>query len=226
MISYNSLNFNNIANKIEQILQNKIDVTDVFQTIPIAVMHNVVNYVHEELKPVNKFVSVPCPKCEKYHLIPMESTYNRNIIFRVGNVLLKIKINISRLICENCGSTHAVLPDFCIPFKQYSNQAILSIVREASLTSTEKAANKLNIEPKQVRRFVNIVEANKNSIVLLYHTYINEFNFNIDSNSKLYVLIRALPNNIAKLYFKQFKSIFLYVHNKRKIYINYQKLLI
>ena len=226
MVTYNSIKFNNIVDKITQTLQeNKIDIQDAEETVPIIVMHNIAKYLQSSLEPVCKFASVSCPKCGNIHLIPMESTYKRNIIFRIGNILLKFKITIPRLICENCSSTHAVLPDFCIPFKQYSNECILSVAEEASITSTEKVADKLNIEPKQVRRLVNIVKANKNNILLIYQMYKNKFNENIDLSFKLYILIQALPSNITELYFIQFKSIFLYLQNKRKIYINYQKLL-
>ena len=225
MISYNTPEFNNIIKKITHTLENTgINIEDYEQYIPISAIEIITEYFHTMLEPVNKFVSTPCPKCSNTHLIPMKSTYKRNVIVRIENILLKIKITIDRLICENCGSTHAVLPDFCVPEKQYSKQAVLSIVEEASLTSTEAVADRLNADPKQIRRLVNIVKANKNNILLIYQVYKNEFNENIDSNSKLYVLIKSLPTNITELYFKQFKSIFLYLHNKRKIYIDYQKL--
>lgn len=72
----------------------------------------------------------------------MESTYQRNVIFKIENILLKFKICVPRLKCSNCGSTHAVLPSFCVPFKQYSKQAILEIVTETSESSTETLACK------------------------------------------------------------------------------------
>ena len=226
MVSYNSVKFNNIAEKLDQILKNnKINIKDSEEIISIVAIHSIIDYMQSALEPVTKFVSAPCPKCGEIHLIPMESTYKRNIIFRIGNILLKLKITIPRLICENCGSTHAVLPDFCVPFKQYSNDTILSIVKETSVTSIEEVAIKLDIEPNQVRRFVNAVNSDKNNISLLYQIYKDDFNENIDSDSKLYNLVNAIPTNITGLYFKQFKSIFLYSKTKRKIYITYQKLL-
>jgi len=226
MVTYNSVKFNNIIVEIEKILKNnKIDIEDTEAAISIAAIADITSYVQSILEPPSKFVSTLCPKCAKPHLVPIELTYKRNIIFRLGNILIKLKITISRLKCENCGSKPAILPDFCIPFKQYSTQCILSIAEEASISSTEETASKLNIEPKQVRRLVNIVKSNKNNILLIYQMHKKEFNENINANFKLYILIKALPNNIAELYFNQFKSIFLYVQKRRKIYIIFEKLL-
>ena len=154
----------------------------------------------------------------------MESTYQRNVIFKIENILLKFKICVPRLKCSNCGSTHAVLPSFCVPFKQYSKQAILEIVTETSESSTETLAERLNIESKQVRRFVNIVKNLIDNILQLSKIYTSKFEYNITINSSLHTIIQALPNDFDELYFKEFRIIFLYKRIKRKIYMEFKKL--
>jgi len=222
MITYNSPNFNNIIDKIEEILKNnKIDVQDSQQVMPNVVIHAVASYIQSILEPSNKFLSVSCPKCGKIHLAPMESTYERCVIFKVRSILLKITITIPRLICGNCGGTHAALPCFCIPLKRYSKQAILSIAKEASCTTTEEVAAKLNMESKQVRRFVNLVLEASSNILQLFHMHPMLFNTSISPKTKLHDLINALPGSITQIYFEQFKNIFLYEKNSRKLHFNY-----
>ena len=166
-----------------------------------------------------------CPKCGKVHLEPFLTTYKRNIIFRIENVLVKIKITVPRVKCSNCNSTHALLPDFCIPLKQYSNQAVLSIASEAGKTSTENVATKLNIDSKQVRRFVNIVKSNMNNILLIHTKQETSFKSKIDCNSSVNVIIESLPENFTEIFFEEYSYVFLYVKNKRELYMQFKKLL-
>ena len=225
MITYFSPKFNKINQKIKEILlNNDINIYDCEYAIPNNIIKSIEIYISSIIEPACKFVVVPCPKCKKIHLIPMESTYQRNIIFKIENILLKVKINIPRLKCSNCGSTHAVLPSFCVPFKQYSKQAILEIVTETSESSTESVAEKLNIESRQIRRFVNIVKDLINNVLQLSKIYPSKFENNINVNSSLPTIIKSLPNEFEELYFKQFRIIFLYKKIKRKIYMEFKKL--
>ena len=156
----------------------------------------------------------------------MESIYQRNVIFKIENLLIKIKIDVPRLKCCNCGSTHAVLPSFCVPFKQYSKQAILEIVTIASESSTESIAEKLNIESRQIRRFVNIVKDSINNILQLSKIYPSKFENNTKINSILPTIIQVASNDFEELYFKEYRIIFLYKKIKRKIYMEFRKLAI
>ena len=165
-----------------------------------------------------------CPKCGKVHLEPFSRTYQRNIIFLVGNILIKFKITLPRVKCSNCNSTHVLLPDFCIPLKQYSKQAVLSIAMDASATSDEDVANKLNIDSKQIRRFVNVVKSSQNNILLLYHKYLADFKLQLNDKSSIKDIIVAIPENFTELFFKEFRTIFLYVKNKRNLYMQYHRL--
>ncbi len=222
MITYNSNNYNTLIDKIIGILKdNNVDTTDEETNLPHEVIESITSIVKSFIVSVDKFVAVPCPKCELTHLQPMQSTYQRNIIFKIDNILIKIKIPVSRLKCSNCGTTHAVLPDFCVPFKQYSEQAILEIASEASASSTEVVANNLNLDSKQIRRFVNVVKSFKNDILLLSNKFPTVFQYPIDNTAKLHDIIAALPSNFDELYFREFRNVVLYIKTERKIYIKY-----
>ena len=225
MITYISSKFNKINEKITQILkENKINIFDSEENIPKDVFKILQDYLVGILEPASSFVSVACPKCGKKHLLPFASTYQRKIIFKVSNLLINLKIPVFRMKCSNCGSTHAVLPDFCIPFKRYSKQAIIEIAIEASETSTENISEKLNIDPKQIRRVVNIVKDANNNILQLSKIYPTKLKNNITIDSNLHTIIQELPKDLEELYFKEFRVIFLYKKIKRKIYINFKKL--
>lgn len=222
MISYNSNKYNNLIKQIVKILKiNNISTEDYEQRISSNIIEQITEKVQLCVVSAEHFLTEKCPKCGKTHLKIFSSTYSRNIIFKINNLLIKVKITIPRLICENCNSTHAVLPDFCIPLKQYSKQAILDITSTALNSSTEAVANNLNIEAKQVRRFINLVKKQVNNISLINRMLNSKFK----NCTKLYTLLKHLPKNISKIYFKNFNTIFLYENTKRNLYLQYAKLL-
>ena len=176
MITYNSLKFNNLDKKIAKILiNNNINIDDSQAFIDQNIIISIEKYIANCLEPVSNFTDLTCPKCGNKHLVPMQSSYSRNVIFKINNILIKLNITLPRVICNNCASTHSVIPCFCVPFKQYSKQAILEIVSQADKTSTQIVADELDIDSKQIRRFVNLFALFKNDIFLLYQMYPKEF---------------------------------------------------
>ena len=218
MISYNLNRFNNLPNKILKIFEkNNISTTDAETILPLEIVEEIEHLVNScILIPTNKFLKEKCPKCGKKHLTLFSSRYSRNIIFKIDNILVKIKISVSRLICNNCNSTHALLPDFCVPLKQYSKQAILEISSMALKNSTQITADTLNLEVRQVRRFVNILKNQEDKLRFISSKF--------SKSSNLYILIKRLPKNIDEIYFKNFQLIFLYEYSKRYLYLKYIKL--
>lgn len=224
MITYSSPKYNNLSKKIIEILKfNNIDTFDSESTIPENVLSTITLLVQECIIPSDKFLTEKCPKCGKNHLKLFNSTYSRNVILKINNILIKVKLVVPRLVCENCGSTHAVLPDFCVPLKRYSKDAIIEIVNLAIEKGTEEVAATLNIDSKQVRRFINVVRsAICNLSVLAYQLKVT-MEFILYKLKDLYRLIKQIPN-ITEKYFEEFRSIFLYEKNKRNLYIEYSKL--
>ena len=223
MITYNSLKFNNLDKKIAKILiNNNVNIDDSQAFIDQNIITSIEEYITNCLEPVTNFTSLPCPKCGNKHLVPMQSSYSRNVIFKIKNILIKLNITIPRLICDNCASTHSILPCFCLPFKQYSKQAILEIVAQADKTSTQTVADELDIESKQVRRFVNLFDSFKNDIFLLYQMYPSKFSKKLDNNSTVNIIIKSLSVEFEEMYFREFRKIYLYIKNRRRIYIGFR----
>ena len=71
-----------------------------------------------------------CPICHVTGRCRFHATYKRNIIdFILGRTVYQ-SISVTRVICESCGHTHAVLPDCIIPYGQYSLFFILRVLAE------------------------------------------------------------------------------------------------
>ena len=105
----------------------------------------------------------------------------------------------------------------------YSKDAIIEIVNLAIEKGTDEVAATLNIDSKQVRRFINVVRsAICNLSVLAYQLKVT-MEFILYKLKDLYRLIKQIPN-ITEKYFEEFRSIFLYEKNKRNLYIEYSKL--
>lgn len=69
-----------------------------------------------------------CPFCGAVGMCRCYAHYDRYIIdYRDGHVV-NTSLHITRVICT-CGHTHAILPDFIIPYRQYSLPFILHILR-------------------------------------------------------------------------------------------------
>ena len=224
MITYNSPKYNNLSKKILEILNfNNIDTFDSESIIPKNVLDAITLLVQDCVMTSDKFLTEKCPKCGKKHLKIFNSTYSRNVILKINNILIKVKLVVPRVICENCGSTHAALPDFCVPLKQYSKEAILEIVIKATKSSADNVANDLNIEPRQVRRFISLVKIFLPNLSLLAKELEIVINFIEVTLKNLYILLNKIPN-ITETYFNSFKSIFLYKPIRRFLYFEYAKL--
>ena len=57
--------------------------------------------------------SVPCPKCGMVGLLILYGTHPRNFI---NEDMVRIELLIQRVRCNNCSSTHVVLPTTVLPF--------------------------------------------------------------------------------------------------------------
>ena len=96
----------------------------------------------------------------------------------------------------------------------------MEIASIASKSSSQAVADVLNIDSKQVRRFINLVKKQINAVNLLK----NILNFKFKNFTKLHTFIKYLPKNISKIYFENFNTIFLYELSNRNLYLRYAKL--
>jgi hypothetical protein len=58
------------------------------------------------------------------------------------------EVQIYRLICHNCGATHAVLPDFLLPKKRYSSNKIEEALSGAETSDDDMSISKASVATK------------------------------------------------------------------------------
>lgn len=77
---------------------------------------------------------VTCPVCKSSGNCHIHAYYGRKIIDFINGKPVRSDLTVMRLICDSCGHTHAVLPDFIIPYSQYGLFFILRALAEAFLS--------------------------------------------------------------------------------------------
>ena len=95
---------------------------------------NKINIVKREIKRYEKecnYGYIECPCCGSDKLISYGS-YERNVI--VYSEYFKIKIK--RVMCKECGKTHALIPYFLIPYYQHEKTFIYRVCIEKILKET------------------------------------------------------------------------------------------
>jgi hypothetical protein len=92
-----------------------------------------VNYNKYDDKILNNYslFNYKCPKCGAEHAFIRHGSYERNICFveKKCNIISK-RMNILRLKCNSCKSTHAILPKDVVPYCIYSLSFILNVLTD------------------------------------------------------------------------------------------------
>ena len=156
--------------------------------------------------------SCKCPKCHANSNFSIHGYYNRNlvIISKEDNVSHEYNISITRAICNSCGSTHALLPDFIVPYKLFSFDSIIYIIAEVATSSAYQVANKLNFSFQFIYSIIALFLSFFPQVSLLYRHY--SFHKTTESFSCKYFSLNCIDicdSNFLKLYFFYFHWIFL-----------------
>ena len=99
----------------------------------------------QNLMPSINDINCNCPKCNAKPNFSYHGSYFRNISFVTQNSTYDFSVSVTRVICNSCNSTHALLPSFIVPYKIFSLHSILFIVLELYHSSVLKLSNKLNL---------------------------------------------------------------------------------
>lgn len=71
-----------------------------------------------------------CPCCHSKDNCIFHGFYERNLIDFIQETTVYHKISVTRVKCQSCGHTHAILPDLIIPYGQYSLFFLLRVLTE------------------------------------------------------------------------------------------------
>jgi len=101
-----------------------------------------------------------CPCCNAFRSFSRHAIYSRNICVLSADQIIEEKLDILRLMCNSCKTTHAILPADTIPYVIYSFSCVMRILTSHYVES---------------RSVLSIVEQLKISFELIY-VFIKRFN--------------------------------------------------
>ena len=96
-----------------------------------------------------------CPFCHTSGTLAPFASYERTVVDIVDETTVYNRITVQRMICSSCGHTHAVLPDFLIPYGQYSLPFILRVLWAyfTSSKTVSELCEQVQITPSMLYRW-------------------------------------------------------------------------
>lgn len=163
------------------------------------------SYIQSLMPDLSDVYPNKCPSCgAKYKLVKYGS-YHRNISCIIDDTIENYFVSVHRIICTSCNHTHALLPNFIVPYKIMALSSIAIIVKRATASSAYKLANTLNLSFQAIYAF----------IACIFSFF---YDFKILNNSKQYYSsknfnVTYFINNIVILSAFTFRWDFFEFHN-------------
>lgn len=85
------------------------------------------------------FPGIKCPECNKSDFTYCKG-YSRNVVDNGKEYRIEIK----KVKCNHCNKRHAIIPDFLVPYKQYSRKTIDKTIEKRVIG--EKSVNEIEKE--------------------------------------------------------------------------------
>lgn len=103
-----------------------------------------------------------CPCCGTRGSCRIHAYYGRSLVDFIDGAPVRHSLCILRLICT-CGHTHAILPDFIIPYSGYGLFFLLRVLAEyfLRLSTVEKLCERFSITPSQLCRWLQLFRVQK-----------------------------------------------------------------
>ena len=103
-----------------------------------------------------------CPCCGAKGSCSVHAYYDRSLLDLIHGTPVRHSLCILRLVCS-CGHTHAVLPDFIIPYASHGLFFILQVLTEyfLHLSSVERLCERFSISGKQLYHWLKLFLAHK-----------------------------------------------------------------
>ncbi len=107
--------------------------------------------------------SETCPVCKSSGKLHIHCYYKRYLIDFVGGKPVRHEVTVLRCICDSCGATHAILPDFIIPFCSFSLFFVLRVLGEyfLHLHTIEQLCERFSISSKQLYKWLKLWKSHK-----------------------------------------------------------------
>ena len=103
-----------------------------------------------------------CPCCGARGSCRIHAYHGRSLVDFISGAPVRHSLCITRLICT-CGHTHAILPDFIIPYSGYGLFFILRVLSEYFLriSTVERLCERFSITLFQLQRWLDLFRAQK-----------------------------------------------------------------
>ena len=160
--------FNKKINTFSQIILSNISYKEQKEYLQKIILEN------------EAYKYVDCPFCHAKNSFVKFGTYTRNVKILIENKLTVFyNIFIQRVICKSCKHTHALLPNFIVPYKQIAVFSITEIAEKTSKYSVYKISNMLDMDSQTIYRIVSLVDSFYDSFKLVnnknLYTALEEF---------------------------------------------------
>lgn len=155
-----------------------------------------------------------CPHCKANNKLVKYGTYNRKLSILIDEHIEEYDLYVQRVKCNSCGSTHALLPNFIIPYKNMAIFSIAKIVKVAVSSSAYNISAIVDLSWQQIYNLVALVLSFFLSFKLMNNQkeYYNTQNFN-----ELYFLTNCVQcsNYTNRINFFEFHNWFLFMQKFR-----------
>ena len=155
-----------------------------------------------------------CPCCHAKNKLIKYGTYERNLSILLDNEVENYRIYIQRVICTSCNHTHALLPNFIVPYKIMAIFSIAQIVKRATISSVYKLAETINLSVKIIYTYIAIVLSFFNDFKILNNS--KQYFISQNFNEKYFVTnCISLSTSNFRLDFFEFYSWLLFMQKFR-----------
>lgn len=197
--------------KIEEDINNLKDFSDILDIVSITTIDGMdesydILYlikIYETIGKINDYQEYQCPNCKRKDCLHYHKTYERDIVFYIGNKRIEAIIHLLVLECKHCKHDkdeqhfHAIIPDFIFPYHIYSANIILNTIYDRLI--------------KKIKIY-KIIEKNRITKEL-YYKWIRGFKkYSISANTVLGVennlesIIQAILNDIHMFLYKFYQT--------------------
>lgn len=134
----------------------------------------------QSLMPKITDINNKCPYCKSKDTLIKYGHYKRNLSIFDGNSIENYIVSVQRVMCKGCGRSHALLPNFIVPYVIMACFSIAQIVSKAIKSSAYKLYNSVGLSFQIIYKYILIVSSFFNDFKILNNTkeYVSVKKFN------------------------------------------------
>lgn len=159
-----------------------------------------------------------CPCCNAFRSFSRHALYSRHICILSDNQILEKKLNILRLKCKSCKTTHAVLPSDIIPYMFYSLSCVLMYLSEYFIENQSVLCifEKFKISYQLFYQFIKRFLAHFNPCINFLRIFLSfEIDFGASNKSIIsFINTKFIPPDFQSQYFNFSNLVFLMTRHR------------